>query len=208
MIIDLHIHTLVGSHCSLIELQDLIKQAKRLKLDGICITDHDSTAGIWQAKKIGEKEDIKVFAGIEVSTREGHVIVFSKDIDEIKIPIHVVDLISWVHSKGGVIIPVHPFRKGVPCLSNRLYEISGFDAIEILNGNCTEEMNILSWLASLKLGLSGLGGSDAHTLTQVGKYITIFETYIESEDELIEAIKSGNYQAAKWVSLFGKRRDD
>lgn len=202
MIIDLHIHTLIGSHCSLIELQDLIKQAKRLKLDGICITDHDSTAGIWQARKmkIGEEEGIKVFGGVEVSTREGHVIVFSKDIEEIKLPIYVVDLISWAHSKGGVVIPVHPFRKGVPCLYNKLYEISGFDAIEILNGNCKEEMNILSWLASLKLGIPGTGGSDAHTLTQVGKYATIFETNIESEDELIEAIKSGNYQAVRWVS--------
>jgi len=199
MIIDLHIHTLVGSLCSIIEIHDLINQAKKLKLDGICITDHDSTAGIWQAKKIGEEEGIKVFGGSEISTRQGHVIVFSKDIDEIKIPIHVIDLISWVHSKGGVIIPVHPFRKGVPCLYNKLYEISGFDAIEVLNGNCSQDINIISWLASLKLGIPGVGGSDAHILTQVGKYVTIFETKIETEEELIKAIKSGNYQAVKWA---------
>ncbi len=199
MIIDLHIHTLVGSHCSVIEIHDLIKQAKRVKLDGICITDHDSTAGIWQSKEIGEKEGIKVFGGIEVSTREGHVMVFSKDIDEIKIPIHVVDLISWVCARGGVIIPVHPFRKGVPCLSNKIYKIFGFHALEVLNGNCTQDMNILAWLASLKLGIPGIGGSDAHTLTQVGKYATMFDTNIETEKELINAIKSGNYQAVKWA---------
>jgi len=199
MVIDLHIHTLIGSHCSIIEIYDLIKHAKKIKLDGICITDHDSSAGIWQTKKIGEEEGIKVFGGIEVSTRQGHVIVFSKDIEEIKIPIHVVDLISWVHSKGGIIIPVHPFRKGVPCLYNHLYEISGFNAIEVLNGNCTREMNILAWLASLKLGLPGVGGSDAHTLTQVGKYVTIFENKIDTEEELIKAIKLGNYQAEEWI---------
>lgn len=199
MIIDLHIHTLVGSHCSVIEIHDLIKQAKRVKLDGICITDHDSTAGIWQSKKIGEKEGIKVFGGIEISTKEGHVLVFSKDLDEIKTPVHVVDLISWVDTKGGVIIPVHPFRRGVPSLSNKLYEISDFDAIETLNGNCTQDMNLVAWLASLKLGIPGTGGSDAHTLTQVGKYATMFNTNIETEEELINAIKSGNYQAVKWA---------
>ncbi|MEW6097413.1 MAG: CehA/McbA family metallohydrolase [bacterium] len=199
MIIDLHIHTLVGSHCSVIDIYDLIKQAKRVKLDGIGITDHDSTAGIWQSKKIGEEEGICVFGGIEVSTKEGHVMVFSKDIDEIKRPIHVVDLISWVHIRGGVVIPVHPFRRGVPCLSNKLYEISGFDAIETLNGNCTQDMNILAWLASLKLGIPGIGGSDAHTLTQVGRYATMFDTHIETEEELINAIKSGNCHAVKWA---------
>jgi len=199
MIIDLHIHTLLGSQCSVIEIHDLIKHAKRIKLDGLCITDHDSTAGIPQSKKIGEEEGVKVFGGVEVSTKEGHVIVFSKNLEEIKKPIHVVDLISWVHTKGGVIIPVHPFRRGVPCLSNKLYEVYGFDAIEILNGNCTQEMNILGWLASLKLGIPGIGGSDAHTLTQVGRYATMFNTNIETEEELINAIKSGNCQAVRWA---------
>jgi hypothetical protein len=199
MIIDLHIHTLLGSHCSVIDIHDLIKQAKRVKLDAVCITDHDSTAGIWQSKKIGEEEGIKVFGGIEISTKEGHVMVFSKDLDEIKKPIHVTDLIYRVHAKGGVIIPVHPFRRGVPCISNKLYEISGFDALEILNGNCTEDMNILAWLASLKLGIPGIGGSDAHTLTQVGRFATIFEAHIETEEELINAIKSGSYQAVRWA---------
>ncbi|MEW6621030.1 MAG: PHP domain-containing protein [bacterium] len=198
MIIDLHIHTLIGSHCSVIDINELINYAKRIKLDGICITDHDSIDGIWQSKKIGEEQGIKVFGGIEVSTKEGHVLVFSKNIDEIKRDIYVVDLISMVHEKGGVVIPVHPFRRGVPCLANKIYEISGFDAIEILNGNCTQEMNIIAWLASIKLGLASVGGSDAHTLTQVGKYATMFEANIKSEEELINAIKSGNYQAVKW----------
>lgn len=199
MIIDLHIHTLVGSHCSVIEIHDLIKQAKKVKLDAICITDHDSTAGIWQTKKIGEEEGIKVFGGIEISTKEGHIMVFSKELDEIKKPIHVTDLISYVHAQGGVVIPVHPFRRGVPCISNKLYEISGFDALEILNGNCTQDMNILAWLASIKLGIPGIGGSDAHTLTQVGRYVTMFDTNIENEEELINAIKSGTYQAVRWA---------
>ncbi|MDI6735003.1 MAG: PHP domain-containing protein [bacterium] len=199
MIIDLHIHTLIGSHCSIIEIRDLIIQVKRLKLDGICITDHNNTAGIWPTKKLGEEEGIKVFGGIEVRTREGDVIVFSKDIDTIKVPVGIVDLISWVQEREGVIIPVHPFRRGVPSLDNRLYEIPGFDAIEILNGNCTQEMNILAWLASLKLKIPGTGGSDAHTLKQVGKYATMFDVQIETEEELIKAIKSGNYQAVRWT---------
>lgn len=199
MIIDLHIHTLIGSHCSIIEINDLIKQAKRLKLDGICITDHNNTAGIWQSKKIGEDEGIKVFGGIEVRTKEGDAIVFSKEIDEIKVPVGIIDLISWVHERDGVVIPVHPFRRGVPSIDNKLYEISGFDAIEILNGNCTQDINILAWLASLKLKIPGTGGSDAHTLRQVGKYATMFDTRIETEEELINAIKSGNYQAVRWA---------
>jgi predicted metal-dependent phosphoesterase TrpH len=132
MVIDLHIHTLMGSHCSIIEIPDLIKQAKRLKLDGICITDHNNTAGIWLSKKLGYEEGIKVFGGIEVRTKEGDVIVFSKDIDKIKVPVGIIDLISWVHEREGVLIPVHPFRKGVSSLGNKLYEISGFDAIEVL----------------------------------------------------------------------------
>ena len=40
MRIDLHIHTSPLSTCSYIDPQELMQEARRLKLDGICLTEH------------------------------------------------------------------------------------------------------------------------------------------------------------------------
>jgi len=50
MLIDMHIHTRRGSPCSLLHSQDLIKQAKKMHLDAICITDHNTTKAV-ESKK-------------------------------------------------------------------------------------------------------------------------------------------------------------
>lgn len=197
MIIDLHIHTLLGSPCSIIGVDDLIRRALTLNLNGICITDHDSIAAVEAVKKKASGKDLVVLGGMEVRCKEGDVIVFGFN-QPLNEPISVVDLIKLVHNQDGVIIPVHPFRPGVLSLGKLVYEIKGFDAIETLNGNSPQEINILAGLASLRLGLPGIGGSDAHTLIQVGKYVTHFNEPIKNEEELIKAIKRKDFRALKW----------
>lgn len=197
VIIDLHIHTLIGSSCSVIEIDELIKRALSLNIDGICITDHDSMFAVETVKQKAAGKNLVVLGGMEVRCLEGDVLVFGfKEI--LKEKISVIDLIPNVHNQGGIVIPVHPFRIEAPSIGKLIYELKDVDAIEILNGNSSEETNISAWLASLKLGIPGVGGSDAHTLKQVGKYVTFFDKLIKNEDDLIKAIKEKDFQALKW----------
>ncbi len=192
----MHIHTVLGSPCSVIEINDIIKMAKRVKLDGICITDHHSRNAIEITKEKAAGHNLLIFGGMEIRCLEGDVLTFGFS-EVVKEGIPLVELIPWVHSLGGVVIAAHPFRSGAPSMGNKIYEIKGIDAIEVLNGNSSEDMNILSWLASLKLGIPGVGGSDAHTALQIGKYATFFDEEIKDEAGLVCALKGWRFQAMK-----------
>ena len=52
MLIDIHTHTYPVSDDSLLSPEELIMQAKKVGLDGVCITDHD---GFWDPKDIKAK---------------------------------------------------------------------------------------------------------------------------------------------------------
>ena len=78
---DLHIHTVL-SPCGKLEMSPLniIKEAKKMQLDIIGITDHNSTKNCVVTKMLGEKNNIFVLMGAEVTTKEEiHCLVFFKD---------------------------------------------------------------------------------------------------------------------------------
>ncbi len=68
---DLHIHTCL-SPCADEEMspQRIIKQARMNKLDILGICDHNSAENVIAVKKIGQREKIKVFGGIEATSEE------------------------------------------------------------------------------------------------------------------------------------------
>ena len=194
MLIDLHIHTRRGSSCSVLHTKDLIRRAKEIHLDAVCITDHNTTKAVERVKRIGGEQGLLVFGGIEVRCREGDVLVFGLE-NSPHSGIMAQDLADLVHREGGVAIPAHPFRSSAPSLGSMIFEVHGFDAVEVLNGNSNDDENRTALEASQKLGLPGIGGSDSHSLKHVGRCITEFEdSDIKSEQDLINAIKGGKYQ--------------
>lgn len=62
---DLHIHTDIsdGSY----NIEDILNMAKKNELTHIAITNHDTVKGLDEAIKLGEKQNIKVIPGIEIS---------------------------------------------------------------------------------------------------------------------------------------------
>ncbi len=67
------------------------------------------------------------------------------------------------------------------------------DAIEIRNGKVTDNDNEMAEKVAEKLGMPGTGGSDAHVLDDVGRFVTIFEGDIADEQELVDALRAGAY---------------
>jgi predicted metal-dependent phosphoesterase TrpH len=107
----------------------------------------------------------------------------------------VLKLMEKVHRKNGVMIPAHPFRTSAPSLGSKVFDVQGFDGLEVLNGNASEEQNQMAKEAALKLNLPGMGGSDAHSHMSVGRCVTVFEDDgIHDEWNLISAIKNGRCQ--------------
>ncbi len=202
MKIDLHLHTHPRSQCSYINPVDLVTEAKKIGLDGICLTEHQV---LWDAEAVRELErnsGLKIFRGNEITTAQGDVLVFGleKDIQGI---VTIQELQQEVKAAGAYSVLAHPFRGfktfGISDLQMSLDQackkkaLQFVDAVEIMNGKVTLQDNEMARKVAEKLGLPGTGGSDAHNIDDIGTYATVFEQTIENDRQLVEALQSGNY---------------
>ncbi len=200
MIVDLHIHTNVASFCSRLSPQDLIERATRLRLDGVCITEHSSQRGVEETAALAAESGLLVFKGMEVYTDLGDMLVFGLADGMRHHLTPFVTLKQMVAKRGGVIIPAHPCR-GMHDLDKwfgpEAIELlmSSVAAIETHNGGNQERSNALAEKLRERHGLKGVGGSDAHGADAVGKCVTVFEGDFADTAGLIEELRSGEYHA-------------
>jgi len=201
-VIDLHTHSFPASQCSSVSVDELIQEAKRIRLDAICLTDHNH---VWDGKTIEElqqKHGFPVFGGNEVTTDQGDMLVFGMQ-THVKGIIKLNDLYKMVCDVGGFLIAAHPFRgflvfnaSHIGLTVEKAMQRSAYNhvhALEIMNGKVTEKENHFAGKVAAGLGLPATGGSDAHEITGVGKYATRFRHPIGNERELVQALKGGEY---------------
>jgi len=202
MTIDLHVHTYPASSCSSASVDALIEEAKRVGLDGICLTDHNHIWDPAQVEELRQKHEFLISRGNEITTNQGDVLVFGleKDIQGI---VDLKELRREVEEADGFMIVAHPFRGflvvGVDqagltpekAMERPLFDY--VDAVEVLNGKVTESENDFASRVTDGLGLLGTGGSDAHEVAEVGMYATEFYADIKNEQDLITALKDGAF---------------
>jgi predicted metal-dependent phosphoesterase TrpH len=202
--IDLHVHTYPASPCSVARVDDVIVEAKRIGLDGICLTDHNYVWDKAQVDELKRKHDFLILRGNEITTDQGDMLVFGleKPVEGI---IKLDELRTVVSEAEGVIIAAHPFRGFLLFGSGQLgltpekaMERPLFkqvEGIEVLNSKVTEKENRFAAEVAKGIGLPGTGGSDAHQVSDVGLYATRFFSKITSEKELIDALRGRCYEA-------------
>lgn len=69
--VDLHAHSTASDGSR--EPADVVREAKRIGLAAIALTDHDTVAGITEAVTAGEALGVRVVPGVELSAVEGDV---------------------------------------------------------------------------------------------------------------------------------------
>jgi predicted metal-dependent phosphoesterase TrpH len=199
-VIDIHVHTSPASPCSSAPVDALIEEAKRIGLDGICLTDHNHTWKQEEVDALSRRHDFLVLRGNEITTDQGDMLVFGFDTD-VKGIIRLEDLKRDVLDAGGIIIAAHPFRGfltfgveklGLTPEKAKARELFQYvDAVEVLNGKVTPRENAFSGEVAELLGYPVTGGSDAHEVDEVGLYATRFGIAVQSEKDLIGAVKKG-----------------
>ena len=74
-------------------------------------------------------------------------------------------------------------------------EDKGVEVIEVLNGGSRGSENDEAGHLAEEYGYRGIGGSDAHIVSHIGRCATRFETPVESIEGLVAALKNARYQA-------------
>ena len=197
MRIDLHCHSKYSLD-NYFEPEQLIKQALKMNLDGVCFTEHYSLEASMPVTEINVPKGFSVFRGLEISTDKGHLLVYGLKDDSwntwsMNNYPDARAVIEKVRQMGGVCAPAHPFR---PCDSfgDELLRINSFDAVETHNGRDSPGMNRKALETSRILGLPSIGGSDCHNKKQVGRAYTLFNNPVYTIEALVDEIRKGNCQ--------------
>jgi len=209
VLLDLHVHSNASYDC-ILKPSIIAKQVKKMGLDGFALTDHDTLRNIDEAAFYAKKYNLIFIPGIEKKTNKEDILALfvRENINLYKFD----DVINEIRLKRGIAILPHPF-KSHKNLTKRNWE--KLDAIEVLNGRCSDTMNMKSEVMSNEM--VKVGGSDAHTWWEVGTVFT--ELFLEDGQqsflELIkEAIKNGhtsarrkkkfNYQQYLWTIRYSR----
>ena len=194
MFFDIHVHTEEYSVDSQLPLRKVLSSARELGLSGVCITDHDTQELYPQAEKLSKESGLLVIVGMEYSCREGHLLVFgAPGLKRSYLPLG--DVLKEIKSQGGIAIAAHPFRWDSPNMEDAIKKhASELDGIEAFNGGATSEENLLAYEFAIGNGLPIFGGSDAHHVIRVGRFVTDFLWAVKNEADFIKEImkaKSG-----------------
>lgn len=201
MWIDTHCHT-KHSYDNWLEPLDLIRRAKALGLDGVCITEHYSYEASEPIEAIARDEGFLLLRGVEIATDRGHLLAYGVQDDGWNIwkrdnYLPLLAVIEHINSIGGICVPAHPFREvGLASLLEGLLDLQGIAAVESHNGGNRDSDNDLAIRSAAQMQLPTLGGSDCHKVSAVGRCATEFLQPVSDMASFIAAVKSGNCRGA------------
>lgn len=188
MFFDLHVHTDI-SPCSRLPLAAILQHARRLGLDGVCLTDHDTMA-VGQVVREGIQEDgLCVIVGMEYATSEGDILLFGP-FEHLRPGLSAREVLSLSHALGGVAVAAHPFRSWRPA-GPGILEHERLLAVEVENGRNRPEENAAARRFATARGLVGLCGSDAHSLEELARLPVRIEASIRCRADFVAALLAG-----------------
>jgi len=218
MLIDFHVHTTRGSADSNLDPFALIDQAQKVGLDGVCITEHDNAWADPKIEDYARERGVVRFRGIEVTTEWGHVGAFGLD-QYIGGIYKVKELRRIINDVSGFLIANHPFRYKLdprfqfihktppidpsdPRSGSGALEVLHYvDAIEVVNGACSEQENLFAHAVAQHMGCKGVGGSDSHSASSLGCAVTVLERPVSTVRELIDELKAGRYHPGHGLNV-------
>lgn len=201
MWIDCHCHT-IHSHDNWLEPVDLVRRARRLGLDAVCITEHYSYEASAPVEAVGRDEGLLVLRGVEISTNRGHLLAYGVEDDGWNIwgkdnYLPLLEVIARINDLGGICVPAHPFREiGLSSLLDGLLDLQGIAAVETHNGCNLDSDNDLAQRAAAYLCLPTLGGSDCHNIHAVGRCATEFLRPVSDMADFVAAVRAGQCRGA------------
>lgn len=204
MILDLHTHSIksddgrakVENYCQWIRSKDV-------PIHGFVLTEHRQHDFESDYSELAEKHGLVILKGSEVETEYGHVLVFgvtdalTQAFDFSRTDLSLKTVIEASNAHGAVAVPCHPGRPRVGMFAHteELGVPEGVRIVEIYNGGSRDNEDQIAIDNAEQLGYLGIGGSDSHIVSHIGRCATEFDAEISSMDDLVGALKSGNFKA-------------
>jgi len=190
---DHHLHTFPRSPDSILEPWVLIERARATGLDGVVITEHDYQ---WTPDELSDlaaqADGLKVFAGAEISAREGHFLVYGlPDLEDAPCGIALAKLLQVVRRHDAAIVAAHPFRWGQDFTAIIAAHGPVFAALELVSNNVTRETRQKTERLLREHPMGATGSSDAHDPETIGCYFTEFPGRIEALADFVAALRQG-----------------
>jgi predicted metal-dependent phosphoesterase TrpH len=209
MILDLHNHSVasddgrarVENYCQWI-------RKREIPLDGFVLTEHRQFDDGSSYQKLADEYGLQILKASEVETDYGHVLVFGVndamraafDFARIDLPLRTV--LREAERCGGIAVPCHPGRPRVGMCAHFETKgpVEGIRVIETRNGGSRAREDEAALRLAETCGYRGIGGSDAHIVSHIGRCVTRFPAPLRGVGELVEALRSGEFEAISWKS--------
>lgn len=130
--------------------------------------------------------------GIEYTTPAGDFLLFGP-FEKLSAGINACELLQQVKDTGGVAVAAHPFR--TKRLTNEILIHKGLCRIvEGVNGRNSPGQNMKTGDWQRRYGVHLTGGSDAHSLEELGAAATRLTTPVSSREEFIRALLNRDFE--------------
>jgi predicted metal-dependent phosphoesterase TrpH len=206
MYLDLHCHS-VSSDDSRATVEQYLKWIQVLRkrgytVDGIVLTEHRKFDFDKDYSHLAGQYGVTVLKGSELDTRHGHFLVYgvtealAREIDFANVRMDSRELMKAARHHNALAIPAHPGRFGIG-LVDYLEQGEVFEDVHIverLNGGSRPGENERAAELCQQKGYLGTGASDAHLASHICTCVTHFQASIHQEQELVEALFSGEFQ--------------
>ena len=204
MILDLHSHSIksddgrakVRNYCQWIRSRDV-------PIDGFVLTEHRQWDGESDYTELAREFDLTILKASEVETDYGHVLVFgvndalTRAFDFGNIHLSLADVIAACNRHDAIAVPCHPGRKrvGMAAHMETLGVPAGVRIVETLNGGSRDGEDDIALEMAERNHYLGIGGSDAHIVSHIGRCATKFPNPVNTERELVEALRAEQFTA-------------
>lgn len=192
---DLHVHS-DHSNDSKSSHDDILEVARKRRLEGLAICDHDTVEGGLACEKRALELglEITVIPGVEVTSSKGHILVLGvrENIEPLLSP---EETIYRARKLGGTVIIPHPFKQSSHGIGS--FEGLDIDAVEVFNSRCLfNNANRKAAIEAERLGIPGVAGSDSHIPEMVGQAYTEIEASENTLEAVLRAIREGKVAPA------------
>lgn len=209
MIFDLHNHS-VASDDGRAKVENYCQwiRKREIPLDGFVLTEHRQFDASSDYSAVANEYGLQILKASEVETDYGHVLVFGVNdamraaFDFTRIDLSLRTVLHEAERCGGIAVPCHPGRPRVGMCAHFEAKgpVEGIRVIETRNGGSRAREDDAALQLAETCGYRGIGGSDAHIVSHIARCVTRFPAPVRGIGELVEALRSGEFEAISWKS--------